>query len=489
MEMKVEKRDWMFLLICLVMGIVAEEAFFRDEIGISYFVFISVFYALFYWQFRSFTFSHQRVGYLILISIWLLSSSYYLYDTTVLYALNILVIPAMVIFHLALITSPKKMEWNRLSFLFYTIVRLGNGILYSFRFLGNITGIIKRSSTPKKFEIWRKVLIGIVISIPMLFVILNLLISADTQFERLLSNLPNLLSFNPETIIRVVIILIYTFGFFGFLQVLLSKKVKVIQKESTLQPLSLDGIITLTVLLLLDLVYVLFVAVQFKYFFSGTLEGGYTYAEYARRGFFELLFVTLINLTVTTVVIQFTQNALGGLKKTIQMALTVLVLSSGVLLISAFMRMAMYEDAYGFTFTRVLVNAFMIFLLVIFTYTLIKVWMDRLSLFHFYFISSILFYTGINLINLDHIVVERNIARYEATGKIDIEYLSHFSSAGVLGLIDLYEHSPNIPGLKEILRQQQADRKTIKSESWQSHNLVRDKAYEELRQLDFNDSH
>lgn len=489
MEINVEKRDWMFLLICLVMGIVAEEAFFRDEIGISYFVFISVFYALFYWQFRSFAFSHQRVGYLILISIWLLSASYYLYDTPVFYALNILIIPAMVIFHLALITSPKKMEWNKLNFLFYSLVRLGNGILYSLRFIANMTGILKRNSTPKKYDIWKKVLIGIAISIPILFIILNLLISADTQFERLLSNLPNLLSFNPETIIRLVVILIYTFGFFGYLQVLLYKKVQVDQKEGTLQPLSLDGIVTLTVLILLDLVYVLFVAVQFKYFFSGTLEDGYTYAQYARRGFFELLFVTLINLTVTTVVIQFTKNAFGGLKKTIQLALTVLVLSSGVLLISAFMRMAMYEDAYGFTFTRVLVNIFMIFLMVIFAYTLVKIWLQRLSLFHFYFIASIIFYTGINLIHLDQIVVDRNITRYETTGKIDIQYLSHLSSTGVLGLIDLYEQNPDIPGLEELLKERQSDRSTLKSDSWQSHNLKRDKAYEKLRQLEFNDNH
>ena len=88
------------------------------------------------------------------------------------------------------------------------------------------------------------------------------------------------------------------------------------KRPGILKPISMDGIITLTVLLLLDLVYVLFVAIQFKYFFSGTLGDGYTYAEYARRGFFELLFVTLINLTVTTVVIHCTKHIQGLLKGT-----------------------------------------------------------------------------------------------------------------------------------------------------------------------------
>ncbi|MBY0098089.1 DUF4153 domain-containing protein [Mesobacillus maritimus] len=484
MEMKLEKKDWLFLLLCLILGIVAEEAFFRDQIGISYFVFISVFYAIFYWRFRRFSFSHQRVGYLVLISIWLLSAGYYLYDVTAFYALNILLIPAMVIFHLSLITSPQKMEWNKLSFLFYAFLRLGNGLLYPFHFIAHLSGSLKKSSHPEKYVVWKKVLIGIAISIPILFVILNLLVSADAQFERLLSNFPELLNVNPETIFRIIVILLYTFGFFGFMQILLHKNIKAIPKEGIPKSMSLDGIITLTVLLLLDLVYVLFVAVQFKYFFSGTLEGGYTYAEYARRGFFELLFVTLINLTVTMVVIQFTKSALGVLKKAIQSALTILVLSSGVLLVSAFMRMAMYEDAYGFTFLRVLVTAFMIFLMVIFTYTLVKIWLERLSLFHFYFMASIIFYTGINLVNLDQIVVDRNIARYESTGKIDIQYLSNLSSTGVLGLIQLYEKHPDVPGLEELLKQRKDDRQYIKSDTWQSHNLVRDRAYEKLGELE-----
>ena len=105
-----------------------------------------------------------------------------------------------------------------------------------------------------------------------------------------------------------------------------------------MKPIGMDGIITLTVLLLFNLVYILFIAVQFKYFFSGTLEDGFTYAEYARRGFFELLFVTLINLSITIAVITLTKTIYGPLKKAIRLAMTVLVLSSGVLLVSAIMR-------------------------------------------------------------------------------------------------------------------------------------------------------
>lgn len=484
MEIKIEKQDWLFLLLCFLLGVVTEESFFQDQIGLSYFVFIASFYLLFFWRFRTFSFSHQRLGYLVLISIWILASGYYFNDTTLFQVLNILIIPGLGLFHLVLITSPVKMKWNNKFFLVLVFHRVFNGIRYNAIFTNYFSKIIKQNSNEKSYDVWKKIILGVIISFPVLFVVLYLLISADAQFEKLLGQLPDLFTIRPEYIFRLVVILLFTSVFFGFMQALFYKKVQLLQNEGIAKSLSMDGVIVLTVLILLDLVYVVFVAVQFKYFFSGALEAGYTYAEYARRGFFELLFVTLINLSVTTAVIHLTKSSYGKMKKTIQIALTVLVLSSGVLLTSAFMRMMMYEEAYGFTFTRILAHSFMIFLMVIFAYTLVKVWLEKLSLFHFYFIASLVYYTGINVINFDNIVVERNIHRFEETGKIDIYYLSNLSSTGILALIEFYETNPDTPGLKELLIQRKSEREYINSDTWQSRNLLRDKVYEKLGELD-----
>ncbi|MBW8351537.1 DUF4173 domain-containing protein [Bacillus sp. IITD106] len=482
MEIKIEKIDWLFFIMCFLVGVIAEEAFFRYQIGISYIVFIVAFYIIFYYRFRTYSFSHQRIGYLILISIWLLAIGYYLYDTTLFYMLNIVVIPALVIFHLSLITSKEKTEWSNIRFIFFSIRRVFDGLKYSAIFTKYLSGKFKKSVNKKHYDVWVKILIGLIISVPLLFIILNLLISADTQFEKLISNIPSLFTFNGEYVFRIIIILICTFGFFGFMEGLWQRNTNIEHKE--IKPITMDGIITITILLLLDLVYILFVAIQFKYFFSGTLEEGFTYAEYARRGFFELLFVTLINLTVTTGVIQLTNKVKGFLKSAIRIALTILVLSSGVLLVSAFMRLTMYEDAYGFTFTRVLAHSFMIFLMVILAYTFIKIWLEKLSLFHFYFIASLIYYVGLNVVNIDKFVVERNIERYEQTGKIDIEYLSSFSSAGRLGLIEVYKKNPNEPDLESLLKQLKTELRP--THSWQSQNYTRNKAYEKLMELDFS---
>jgi hypothetical protein len=484
MESKITKSDGIFLVLCLLLGILGEEAFFRSEIGISYFVFISGFYSVFMWRYRRYQFSHQRLGYLIICCIWLLSASYFLNNNQLFYGLNILVIPGLVIFHLVLITSPENVRWNKPAFVPFIFTKLIQSLKFNIGFAALFGKSLKQGVKEDKLIIWKKVILGIVISLPILFVVLNLLISADTEFERLIGGIPQWFHvINVERTMRLIVILFLTFAFFGFMQILVKKNLNVNQQQINGQKFQLDGIITITVLIIINAVYLLFTVVQFRYFFSGTLQADYTFAEYARKGFFELLFVTLINLSITVIVLTFVNRTTSFMRRGLQILLTILVLASSVMLSSAFLRLSMYEDAYGFTFTRVLVHSFMIFLVVIFTYTLVKIWMEKLSLFHFYFITSLIYYTAITIIDLDKIVVKENMNRYETSGKIDIHYLNNLSYRGVLGLVDLYEKNQNIPDLKKILleRKQEALAEDL---PWQSYNLQREQAYTELKKLD-----
>ncbi|WP_256358096.1 DUF4153 domain-containing protein [Bacillus sp. sid0103] len=483
-ETKIGKGAWIFLFLCLLLGILGEEAFFRSEIGISYFVFIAAFYAVFMWRYRRFRFSHQRLGYLILCCIWLLSASYVINNNKLFYALNIMVIPGLVIFHLALITIPENIKWNKPAFITLILTRILQSLKFNIGFVNLIGKSLKQGVHEDKLLIWKKVGLGIAISLPILFVVLNLLISADSQFEQLIGGIPQWFQvINAERIIRLMIILFLTGTFFGFMQILYGRHFNVIKLQTNEETFRIDGIISITVLVLINAVYLLFTLVQFRYFFSGTLQADFTYAEYARNGFFELLFVTLINLSITIVVLTFVNRAARFMQRATQIMLTILVLASSIMLSSAFLRLSMYEDAYGFTFTRVLVHSFMIFLVVIFTYTLVKIWVEKLSLFHFYFISSLIYYTTITVIDLDKIVVNENMTRYELSGKIDVHYLNSLSYTGVLGLIDLYEKDKNIPELKTILleRKQEAAAESL---PWQSYNLKRERTFSELRKLD-----
>ncbi|MEH7178443.1 DUF4153 domain-containing protein [Neobacillus vireti] len=483
MEVKIGKSDWIFLLLCLVLGIIAEEAFFRAEIGISYLLFTIAFYALFFYRYRRFSFSHQRFGYLLLICIWVMAASYFLNDNLFFYALNIFVIPALVFFHLVLITSQKKMRWNHPAFITYLLIKVAAVIKYNFIFASLVGKFLKQGVDENKFQIWKKVSVGVLISVPVLFVVLQLLMSADSQFERMLGGIPQWFQLlDGESVIRTLAVLFYTLAFFALMQALMKKQINAMVESSNKEKFRMDAIIIITVLVLINAVYVLFTIVQFKYFFSGTLQDNLTYAEYARKGFFELLFVTIINLTITVFVITFADKTKGILKRVMQTLLTILVMASAVLLSSAFLRLSMYEEAYGFTFIRVMAHSFMIFLVVIFMYTLLKIWIEKLSLFHFYFISGLLYYTVMNVIDVEKIIVTKNIERYEETGKIDIHYLNSLSYTGIIGLIDLYEKNSHHPGLKNLLleRKNEVNLDTI---PWQSYNLKKVQVNQELKKL------
>ncbi|NRD79243.1 DUF4173 domain-containing protein [Bacillus sp. BRMEA1] len=487
MEVKFGKSEWTFLCASLLLGILAEESFFRGRIGISYIVFIGSAYLVFFWRYRRYSFSHQRLGGLVLCCIWLLTASYFLNDTLLFYLLNILIIPCLVIFHMVLVTSPKKLQWNKPLYIVYLLSKFLDCIKYVISIWAHIGTGVKRGVDEGKIVIWKKVGIGIIVSLPVLIVVLKLLMNADAHFDRLMGGIPDWFQVvDAETLIRWIVVLGFTLGFFTFLQILAKKQVTYMLPNKSNPRVQLDAIIAITVLILINAVYVLFTIVQFKYFFGGTLQKDYTFAEYARKGFFELLFVTMINLTIMNSILTFVHVSTNGMKRLTQIMLSVLILSSSVMLCSAFLRLSMYEEAYGFTFIRVLVHSFMIFLTVIFAYTLVKIWLEKLSLFHFYFIASLLYYTAVSVIDLNRIVVNENIHRYETTGKVDISNFESMSSDGEIGLVELYEKDPHIPDLKSILLER---KKMLHMESkvWQSYNLKRAEAAKKILELNMKE--
>jgi hypothetical protein len=486
MILRLRKHDWLFFVVCLGLGFLAERSFLHGIIGISYLIFIMCFYGVYFWRFRSFPFTNKKLGMMLIISIWLLAASYLLKSNMILYALNILVIPVLVLIQVVLVVYPSVNSWHKWPFLKKIFQTIGYSVVYIARFLFQGPWLAGKGFDEKTTAVLKRILIGLLISCPLLFVIINLLVSADQQFGQMVEVLPRWLSGIKigDGVFRAAASLVYGFSIFGLLQVVRNKgKTEEQPAAEKERKVSLDSIVSLTVLVLLNIVYLLFVIVQFKYFFSETLQDGYTYAEFARRGFFELLFVALLNLMIISTVITFTVLGSRAIKLVIRGMLTLLVIFSGVMLYSAFIRLLMYEEAYGFTFTRVLAHAFMIFLVVILGYSLMKIWLERLSLLRFFIIASIVFYTLINTAQLESFVVAQNLERYKETGKIDIRYLNFFSYEGLEGLIELYKLNPEYPGLKELLQNRKNEAR-YEEAKWNSFNLSRRNAEQLLMKTD-----
>lgn len=481
LEVNISRRDVWFLIVCLGLGFLAEYSFLHGIVGVSYPIFLAGFYIVVFLRFK-YSFHHRRIGLLLMVCIWILSANFLFYDISFLHGLNILLIPALVFAHLVLITSSTPIQWGKPKFLIILLNRLVEAYQYIFLFIKTLVARFFAGRRKKSHQTFAKILLGILIAGPVLFVVILLLMSADTMFENLIMQLPDfMLSINIELLFRSFIILFVGFLFFGVFQVLGHKPR--MDLSSSPGKFNFSDISAITILILLNIVYIVFVTLQFTYFFNGNLMEGYTYAEYARRGFFELLIVLIINWTILISFLKFVHSKQRILKITFQSLSSLLIGMSGIMLVSAFMRLMMYEEAYGFTLSRVLAHGFMIYLIVIFAYTFIRIWLEKLPLLHFYVIVGIVFYAGINGMNLEQFIVNKNIERYEETGKIDVHYLRDLSAIGMIELIALYEKDPEIEDLEYVIISEQEYVKDVGKRPWQSYNFARERMEKELRQF------
>ncbi|MDO7906963.1 DUF4173 domain-containing protein [Paenibacillus sp. JX-17] len=235
-----------------------------------------------------------------------------------------------------------------------------------------------------RYTVLRKIAAGLVIAIPFLAIVITLLVSADGNFGRVLSLIPRHLtglSFG-SVLARLLWILIAGLCLAAFLWGLLQPKrftfaeelwnegrtspptgenVKAEGKDySQRSDFAIDPVIMLTLLVMVNAVYILFVVIQFSYFFGaweGLLPKDMTYAAYARKGFFELILVSSLNFTLLLITLRYAlDHARLVLQRLNQFMLFILAGCSGVMLFSAYMKLAMYEEAYGYTYTRIHVS-------------------------------------------------------------------------------------------------------------------------------------
>ncbi|MFA9560564.1 DUF4153 domain-containing protein [Evansella sp. AB-rgal1] len=473
--MKLNKHIFYFI-ICMLLAVVANLTLFYGPIGISYSILLVFFYSVFFYQHKSYPFSQKRISGLIFFSIMALALMYFIFSNPVFNIINYALLPLLVYVHTNLLTSPIDLHWHKPTFYLYMKSKTKKFFSASNTIMTVTTKKLRRNVGDSTYGNAKKIGIGLIFAAPLLFIVINLLFLADAQFANLLLSIPELLlQMNTSFFWDLIRILLLFFVFFCFFKVIGKRTVIMEYERINEEKKNWDTVVVSTVLITLNLIYLLFTIVQFQYFFSGGSTGTLTYAEYARRGFFELMTVTIINYVTLATTLRFSKK---GPASFVKIQLTLLILFSSIMLTSAFMRLMMYEQAFGYTYQRIFAHAFMVYLIVIFAFTLVKVWAYRLSLARFYILFTLLFYLGLNVINIDSIIVEKNIERYEATGKIDIEYLGSLSYSAVPALVELYDSEPENKELERVLEEKQAN---LADDRWQSFNLSRENAKRALK--------
>ncbi|MEU9233235.1 DUF4153 domain-containing protein [Streptomyces subrutilus] len=185
-------------------------------------------------------------------------------------------------------------------------------------------------------------------------------------------------------------------------------------------------------LVVLNLLFAGFNAVQLAVLFGGydkVLEStGLTYAEYARQGFWQLLWATLLTLAVIALALRWAPRSGAGDRRFVRVVLGVLCALTLVVVASALRRMDLYVDAYGLTVLRVSVAAMEIWLgLVLVLIMAAGVfgarWLPRAVAG-----SAAAAVLAFGLLSPDGMVAERNVARFQADGKIDLAYFQSLSA-------------------------------------------------------------
>ncbi len=373
----------------------------------------------------------------------------------------------------------------------------------------------QQTSSPQNKQTTRRVIVGLVIAVPFLVVFAALFASADQLFNKLLGNILGSINL-PDVFGHIFLTLFLAWPIMGGLAYALSRtpawkavfstpqvpaktetEEQVDETQQAAAPAVPSAARTIRTLLhpieasvalfSIDVLFLVFVMIQFAALFGGDAflqSQGLTYSEYARRGFFELLTVSLITLGLI-LAIDFVTHRETGRQQVVFLAGSGLMIGMTIIiLVSAFQRMQLYEWAYGFTRLRVYPHVFMVWLAILFAAFLIMLIARRVRLFATAaLIAAIGFVVTLDVINPDVFIVRQNIQRYRDGEKLDAAYLGTLSEDAMPDLIPLLHdygtETQDAIGPWLRYRLDQLDQRREHT-TWPSYHWSIDRAYQAL---------
>lgn len=265
--------------------------------------------------------------------------------------LNIIVLPILISIYLfSLINRNYKIALVNIPLMFKIFPR------YLFRNLKFLKIKTNREKTNKILNAVFGIIVGIVFSI----VILLLLMSADDYFNKFVSKAFISINLDFSKIMQFVIFFIIIFS----IGVNLMRNRYIVMKENKTR--KIDHTIIISMLSVINLVFVLFLISEVSKLCGNFLQipNGYIYSSYAREGFFQLLFVTIINFSIILYLIYKT-NVIKE-NKIIRNLVLILIAFSVLLIFNSYYRMFLYIGKFGFTNLRLQVILFLLMELILF---------------------------------------------------------------------------------------------------------------------------
>ena len=319
---------------------------------------------------------------------------------------------------------------------------LRDWLLAALRLAGHeVTGapaaIMAQQRSAAETRRWRRLmplLRGLAIAGPLVVLLASLLVSADSVFAAKLDRwTPSLPRFD-EAVGRLVLASLAAYAVAGGLWHLLQRRAGAIIADVAV-PKVLGFTEAAIVLGSVNALFAGFVAVQLRYFFGGRdglVAGGLNYADYARRGFGELVVVAAVSLCVHLVLAGLTRRHTRRQRWAFSLLTGTLTTLVVVILISAFQRLVLYEEAFGFTRLRTVVHVFMVWLGLLLVVLVALELAGRVRLF---LLASVLAVVGfaltLDVVGVDALIARHNVARAVHGAQLDVAYLQGLSTDAV----------------------------------------------------------
>ena len=412
----------------IVIAILQSILFYGNKIGISMLIFEIIFNGILFFIFAKKNRIKNKIGILLILPIIILSSTFLIFTNKIFYIANIFIIIILNILMYIILLNKKTYLKNSLIYIFEFIINIISNIKLPINYTKR--EIREHINKNEKYEInkenTKKVIKSLIIVFFIVGIVLILLSSADEIFANLFSGIGNIFkninikSISSFVLRSILVIIIY---------ILILNSIFKIQKENKKEinylknKKALDKFTVKLLLISLNLIYLIFCFIQVKSLFleRTNMNSSFNYANYARTGFFQLMFVTFINFIIILVT---NRNS----KKSVKILNVLLVIFTIIIAISSMYRMYMYSSEYGFTYLRIFVYIILITEIITFIPILIYIFNDKIDFLKWCFIISIIVYCSINYINIENIIVNQNINK-EDSSKIDYEYLYNIATA------------------------------------------------------------
>lgn len=284
-----------------------------------------------------------------------------------------------------------------------------------------------------------KALIGLAGAIPVLLVVIPLLISSDAAFGGMMENI-----FKNTTgnIFKAVLgvnasVFVLSYG--------VSLKKGDIAKIGKSNFSGIENAYIISFLSAVSFCYVLYLFSQLAYFFSafkGFLpDGEITFAQYARKGFFEMCAIAVINLNIVFLALLFSKKKNGKACNGIKILSTFIAIFTLIIISTAISKMVLYIDAFGMTVLRITTSAFMVFLAIVFISVVLRIYFTKINIVKTGLIAASFILIVLGSINVNGVCAKYNYESYKSQklDSVDLKAMYDLGDEGIPYLVRLSE--------------------------------------------------